>query len=94
MSSCSPVHPQACRPRAALWLALSITWRLTYAKDPLWKGPVVCGAMLALIFGIALGGGALTQGTNTQGIFDLRLGGDATRVCQRPAFAEAACGLS
>lgn len=44
---------------AALWLALSITWRLTYAKDPLWKGPVVCGAMLALIFGIALGGGAL-----------------------------------
>ncbi len=32
---------------------------------------------------VALGGGALTQGANTQGIFDLRLGGDFTAGVSR-----------
>ncbi|MBK7877289.1 MAG: hypothetical protein IPJ77_16355 [Planctomycetes bacterium] len=43
----------------ALWLGLSVVYRLTYPKDALWKGPAICGGMLALIFAIALGGGAL-----------------------------------
>lgn len=44
---------------AALWLGLSIVYRLTYPKDAAWKGPAICGGMLALIFTIALGGGWL-----------------------------------
>lgn len=44
---------------AALGLGLSIVYRLTYPKDPLWKGPAICVGMLALVFTIALGGGWL-----------------------------------
>jgi len=51
----------------ALWLALSLVYARTYKKDPLWKGPLVCFGMLALVFTIALGGAwllsQLTPGT-------------------------------
>src|SRR5439155_21446457 len=43
---------------AALWIVLSAGWALTYRGDPLWQAPLKVGLMLALIFGIAIGGSA------------------------------------
>lgn len=44
---------------AVLWVVLSAIYRLTYPKDAFLKGVAICGVMLALVFTIALGGGAL-----------------------------------
>jgi hypothetical protein len=42
-----------------LWAILSIGWILTYRGEPAWRAPLKVGAMLGLIFAIALGGGWL-----------------------------------
>jgi hypothetical protein len=41
---------------AILWVVLSLLWMLTYRSEPAWRAPLNAGLMLALIFGIALGG--------------------------------------
>ncbi|HEV8113968.1 MAG TPA: DUF5989 family protein [Planctomycetota bacterium] len=44
---------------AFLWALLSISWILTYRKDPAWQAPLKVAVMLGLVFTIALGGGWL-----------------------------------
>lgn len=44
---------------ASVWLAASVLYKITYKQEPLWRGVLVCGGMLALVFGIAVGGNAL-----------------------------------
>jgi hypothetical protein len=44
---------------AVLLVVLSAIYKLTYREEPLWVAPLKVGAMLALVFAIALGGGRL-----------------------------------
>jgi hypothetical protein len=45
----------------ALWIALSALYLGTYANDRNWLAPLKVGAMLAAVFTIVLGGGALVK---------------------------------
>ena len=45
MSSCSPVHRQADRPRTALWLALAL-WLLALLPGPAAAGPTCHGRFM------------------------------------------------
>lgn len=42
-----------------LWIALSVLYAFHYRDEPLWRVPLQVGALLAMIFAIVLGGGAL-----------------------------------
>ncbi|MBL8857311.1 MAG: hypothetical protein JNL28_02245 [Planctomycetes bacterium] len=44
-----------------LWLALSALYAFTYRDTPWWKAMLGVGALLGLVFGIVLGGGALLK---------------------------------
>lgn len=46
---------------AGLWLALSTLYAFTYRGDPYWKAALGVAVMLGLVFGIAIGGGALLE---------------------------------
>lgn len=46
---------------AGLWLALSAGFAFTYRDTPFWKAALGVGAMLGLVFAIAIGGGKLLQ---------------------------------
>lgn len=42
-----------------LWAIVTTLYALTYRDEPLWRAPLQVGVMLALVFGIVLGGNAL-----------------------------------
>lgn len=42
-----------------LWAIVSTLYALTYRDEPMWRAPLQVGVMLALVFGILLGGKAL-----------------------------------
>ncbi|MFN0244817.1 MAG: DUF5989 family protein [Planctomycetota bacterium] len=42
-----------------LWAIVSTLYALTYRDEPMWRAPLQVGVMLALVFGIVLGGKAL-----------------------------------
>lgn len=46
---------------AGLWAVLAVVFARTYPKEPWWKAVFGVAAMLALVFGIALGGSALLR---------------------------------
>ncbi len=59
----SPPHerefPTAIVVFAALWALISTMYALTYRDEPAWLGALKVGAMLALVFGIVIGGNKL-----------------------------------
>lgn len=46
---------------AVLWVALSSLYALTYRDEPAWAAPLKVGALLALVFAIAIGGSRLLK---------------------------------